>query len=216
MLKKIISYIYPFTKEVQSKFSGMLEVTLINGRKVLDTLNTNYSYGSLQRVLKYSLDQINLEQTKNALILGLGGGSVIQTLKEEKGFTGKITAVDIDQVIIDIAANEFNIISDDQVAIICEDALNFVTNDANKYDLIIVDLFLDNKIPSQFLTLEFWKNVLDLLAEGGDIIFNTLCDPKTDLTVLKEKLHRRHMNFEVHRHVEKSNKVLIAHYNRVA
>ena len=79
-----------------------------------------------------------------------------------------------------------------------------------------MDLFLDNKIPDKFLELEFWKNVLNLLADDGDVIFNTLCHPKTDLSSLKEKLKRREIGFEVHRYVEQTNKVLIAHYNRVA
>lgn len=215
MLKKLISYFYPLTKRVQSQFSGNLELTVVNGRKVLDTLNANYSYGSLQRVLKYSLDQLDLEHTENALILGLGGGSVIQTLREEKKFEGKITAVEIDQVIIDIAANEFNITSNEKATIICDDAWNFVIKDRTKYDLIIVDLFIDNEIPGKFLKIEFWKRVLDLLNEDGNLIFNTLCNPKTDLTLLKEKLSRREIDYTIHRYVEKSNKVLIAHYNQV-
>ena len=216
MLKKIISYVYPLTKKVQSQFSGKLELTVMNGRKVLDTLNTNYSYGSLQRVLKYSIDQLDLKETKNVLILGLGGGSVVETLRKDNHFTEKITAVEIDQVIIDIADKEFNIKSNNNTDIICADAMDFVNNDKEKYDLIIVDLFIDNKVPNKFLKVEFWKSVLDLLDDDGDVIFNTLCHPKTDLTLLKEKLNRREINFEIHRYVEKTNKVLIAHYHHVA
>lgn len=215
MLTKLISYIFPLTRIVQSQYSGKLELTVVNGRKVLDTENTNYSYGSLQRVLKYSLAQIDLEHVNNALILGLGGGSVIQTLKSEKKFTGKITAVEIDPIIINIAANEFNIRSNEQTSIICDDAYNFVIQEKIKYDLIIVDLFIDNKIPDKFLAIEFWKQILDLLHEGGYVIFNTLCNPKTDLTLLKKKLDRRKIMYEVHRYVEKSNKVLIAHFGLV-
>jgi spermidine synthase len=216
MFKKLISYIYPLTTKIQSKFSGKLELTVFNGRKVLDTKNTNYSYGSLQRVLKYSLDQLDMSHIKSALVLGLGGGSVIQTLREDKHFEGKITAVEIDPVIIDIAANEFNITDNENSNIVCDDAWNFVLTDPVKYDLIIVDLFIDNAIPDKFLETEFWKGVLNHLNKGGDVIFNTLCHPKTDLTLLKEKLNRRKMSFEVHRYVEQSNKVLIAHYNNVA
>lgn len=212
MLKKLISYIYPLTRKIQSQHNGMLELTVMNGRKLLDTKNVNYSYGSLQRVLNYSLDQLNLENTKNSLILGLGGGSVVHTLRDERKFEGEITAVEIDPIIIDIASKEFNINSNNQTKIICDDAWNFVNRDKAKYDLIIVDLFIDNKIPEKFLALKFWKRILDLLNEGGDVIFNTLCNPKTDLTLLKQKLERRKIDFEVHRYVEKSNKVLIAHY----
>jgi spermidine synthase len=216
MLKKLISYIYPVTKKIPSQYSGKLELTTINGKKVLDTLNTNYSYGSLQRVLKYSIDQINLEQTKNTLILGLGGGSVIQTLRDDKKMDSHITAVEIDQIIIDIAASEFDITSNGNTDIICDDAWNFVMTDKHSYDLIIIDLFIDNEVPSKFLELKFWKNILCHLKNGGDVIFNTLCDPKTDLTSIKEKLKRRNIAFEIHRYVEKTNKVLIAHYNHVA
>ena len=216
MFKKIISYIYPITRKVQSQYSGKLELTVMNGRKVLDTRHTNYSYGSLQRVLKYSIDQLNSSKTQNILVLGLGGGSVIQTLREEKKYKGKITAVEIDQIIIDIAAEEFEIQSNDQTKIVCADAWDFVIKNTQKYDLIIVDLFIDNKVPSKFLKLEFWKRILDKLSEEGDVIFNTLCNPKTDLTLLKEKLNRREIDFEVHRYVEQTNKVLIAHYNHVA
>jgi spermidine synthase len=216
MLKKIISYIYPVTKRIPSHYSGKLELTTINGKKVLDTLNTNYSYGSLQRVLKYSIDQINVEQCNNILILGLGGGSVIQTLREDKKVDGHITAVEIDQIIIDIAENEFDIKSNQNTRIICDDAWNFMLTDKHTYDLIIVDLFIDNEVPSQFLKLEFWKNILNHLDNGSDVIFNSLCNPKTDLTNLKDKLHRRNIQFEIHRYVEKTNKVLIAHYDHVA
>ena len=213
MIKKLISYIYPITTKIQSQFSGNLELTVLNGRKVLDTKHTNYSYGSLQRVLKYSLDQLDLKHVKSALVLGLGGGSVIQTLRDEKNFEGKITAVEIDPVIIDIAANEFDIKANENSTIVCDDAWHFVDHDSDKYDLIIVDLFIDNAIPSKFLETDFWKRVLDHLNVNGDVIFNTLCHPKTDLTQLKEKLTRRKINYEVHRYVENSNKVLIAHHS---
>jgi len=93
-------------------------LTLIKGKKVLDTKNTNYSYGSLQRVMRYSLNQIDLQHVKSILILGLGGGSVVKTIREEKQFTGKITAIEIDPVIIQIAESEFGIGSDEKTAII--------------------------------------------------------------------------------------------------
>lgn len=201
---------------MQSQYNGKLELTVVNGKKVMDTENTNYSYGSLQRVLTYSLAQLELAQTKNALILGLGGGSVIQTLRSVRAFEGEITAVEIDPVIIDIAAREFNIRADEQTSIACADAYDFVKLNKRKYDLIIVDLFIDNTIPEKFLTLKFWNRLLNLLNEGGDIIFNTLCHPETDLTFLIKELEKRTMRYELHRYVENSNKVLIAHLGNLA
>lgn len=209
MLARLFSFLYPLTRKINSEYNGKLELTLINGRKVLDTENTNYSYGSLQRVMRYSLDQINLNKINSVLILGMGAGSVIQSLREERNYTGKITAVEIDPVIISIAEQEFGIRPDDSTEIIQADAQDFISNCDEKFDLIIVDLFIDNTIPSKFLTMDFWKEVIE--HSQVEIIFNTLCFPATDLQELKNKFSKRGIEYDVYRYVEKTNKLLIAH-----
>ena len=81
-MKKFLSYIWPITHRFSSEINGPLEVTYINGKKVLDTKNANYSYGSLQKILKFGLTKIDLKSVENILILGMGAGSVIQSLRE--------------------------------------------------------------------------------------------------------------------------------------
>lgn len=210
MLRKIISYIYPITRKIRSEHNGYLELTMINGKTVLDTGNANYSYGSLQRVLKFSLEHTDLSRTKNVLLLGLGGGCVLKTLRDEFNYNGDVTAVDIDPVIIDIAEKEFGIVPDSNTEIICADAFDFIKNNEAKYDLVIIDLFIDNTVPEKFLRLEFWKEVLKRTNNDGTIIFNTLCVPFTDIQPVEEKLKRRGFEYTVYRYVERTNKVLIA------
>jgi spermidine synthase len=108
-MKKLLSYLYPITKMVETHHNGMVEITYDQGKKVLDSTNANYSYGSLQRILKHGLQQIDLNNTRHILLLGLGGGSVIKTLRNEFQYEHKITAVEIDEIIIQIAFKEFNI-----------------------------------------------------------------------------------------------------------
>lgn len=213
MIAKWFSFLYPLTRKIDSRYSGKLELTMINGKKVLDTKNTNYSYGSLQRVMRYSLNQIDMSHTGSVLLLGLGGGSVVKTIREEKSFAGKITAVEIDPVIIEIAGSEFGIVADPTTEIIQANAWNFVMNCRERYDLVIVDVFIDNVVPQKFLSNEFWKSLLMLVQPGGDIVFNTLCNPASDLREIESKFHRRGIEYRIHRHVENTNKVLIAHYN---
>ena len=70
-----------------------MEVTLYNGELVIDAENVNYSYGTLQRVLRFGLKKIGFENIKcmdAVLILGVGGGSVIKTLVDEINFGGNI------------------------------------------------------------------------------------------------------------------------------
>jgi len=188
MIRKIISFIFPLTRKIKSQYNGYLELTLINGKTLLDSANTNYSYGSLQRVLHFSLLHIDLSKTKEILILGLGGGCVLKTLRNEFNFSGKITAVDIDPVIIQIADKIFGITSDENTNIICSDAFDYVKNDNKKFDLIIIDLFIDNEVPKKILSLEFWEEIIKKTEKDGYIIFNTLCMPFTDLKPIENKL----------------------------
>jgi len=210
MITKLVSFLYPITRNIKSDYSGNLELTVFNGKKYLNSENTNYSYGSLQRVLNFSLKQLDLSKTSNALILGLGGGCVLKTLRQDFQYNGNITAVEIDPVIIDIAEKEFDVVSNNSNKIICSDAFSFVKTDNSKFDLVIVDLFIDDRIPEQFLTLEFWRNLLSHIDTRGKIIFNTLCTPYTNLQPIEDKLKRRGFEFKTFRHVEKTNKVLIA------
>lgn len=205
-----MSYFFPITKRVRSKYSGELEITYNNGRKVLDTLHTNYSYGSLQRILKFGLKHVDLQPIREVLVLGLGGGSVLETLRKEYGYRHKITAVDIDPVIIQVAADEFGITTDEQTVITCADAFDFVIRDQGQYDLIIVDLFIDNRIPEKFLLIEFWRELIRHVSNQGQVIVNTLCDPPTDLLPVKEKFRKRGFDLEVFRYVEQTNKLLVA------
>jgi tRNA A58 N-methylase Trm61 len=78
----------------------------MNGKKVLDSQNPNYPYGSLQKLLSYGLSQLDISVNSEILLLGLGGGSIIQTLRNTFDHHGKITAVEIDEVVIEIAKND--------------------------------------------------------------------------------------------------------------
>ena len=83
LLKKIASYFYPIIlKTYRSGINGTLEVTLSNGKKILDTARSNYSYGSVQRILTKGLIGIHFNNNINSiLVLGLGGGSIVQTIR---------------------------------------------------------------------------------------------------------------------------------------
>lgn len=171
-MKKILSYIWPQTKKVDSDHSGVLEITMVDGRKILDSKNANYSFGSLQRILETGLSKIELKNVSSILLLGLGGGSVISSLRNKFNFNGKIYAVELDQKVIDIAEKEFFISSSDTLTIENCDAFDFVKKCDRQFDLIIVDLFIDNKVPEQFYTEAFCDNLSGIMKVKGSILFN--------------------------------------------
>ncbi|WP_029036703.1 spermidine synthase [Salinimicrobium xinjiangense] len=171
-MKKSLSYLWPLTKKFESHYSGKLEVTWINGRKVLDSANANYSYGALQEVLDRGLAEIRADREAPVLLLGLGGGSAVPLLRNKYGYYGKVTAVELDKAIIEIAINEFGIEAHQPLALICEDAELYVKSTTEEFGLIIIDLFIDLQVPEQFFSIEFWKNIAGLLKPGGKVLFN--------------------------------------------
>ncbi|GAB3326325.1 spermidine synthase [Hymenobacter humi] len=209
-LQRIVSYVYPLTRKIKSEYNGELELTLTNGRKILDSANANYSYGSLQRILKVALTKIDLVATQNILLLGLGGGSVVATLRNDFQFNGRITAVEIDPAVIRIAKEEFEIIPAENLHIVCADAFKFIKESSEKHDLIIVDLFIDNRVPDQFLSREFWHSIRLKTGPNGYLIFNTIADT-TNAGVVKSELSRLGYAVQEYAQVEGTNTIFIGH-----
>lgn len=209
---KYLSYLYPITRHITSKYSGTLEITWYNGKKHLNTKNANYSYGSLQAILKFGLERINLNHMNSVLLLGLGGGSVIETLRKDFNYQKQITAVDIDPVIIQIAKTEYQLESNSNTHIICEDALQFIKENKTQYDLIIIDVFIDLKVPESFLELSFWEQVIHSKSANGIILFNaSLEDQKShQLKSVIEFLKTKVYKVEVYDKVNGTNTVIIS------
>ncbi len=178
MIKRLLSFLLPVKiHQKKSVYSKNLEVTWNNGYLVLDSENTNYSFGSLQRVLKKGLKYIGYERIKgfqSVLVLGVAGGSVIETLKKEVKFEGKITGVEIDAAVVELATKYFGLGNYNNVSIVIDDAFEFVLKTKEKYDLIIIDIFQDTTMPN-FLFEDFFINRINfLLNVNGFILFNTM------------------------------------------
>lgn len=178
---KVLSFFWPIViKKYHSNFSGTIEITYSYGKKIVDTKNANYSYGSLQKILKIGLQNIHLPTVENVLILGLGGGSVVETLRKHYNYNKTITAIEIDPVMIEICKKEFGLYSGDNLQIIEEDAFNYTKTNTKKFDLIIVDLFIDTKVPEEFYSKTFFKSLQQNSAKDGQIIINLSLENQED------------------------------------
>jgi spermidine synthase len=178
MIQKLFSYLIPikiFKKK--SARSKVIEVTWANGELVLDSENTNYSYGSLQRILRYGLRTIGYNtilEMDHILLLGVAGGSVVKTLVDEIGYKHKITGVEIDPDMIKIANEYFNLDQIKQLEIVIDDAFEFVLKTKDRYNLIIIDIFEDINMPNFLFERFFSDRVCALLKNQGFILFNTM------------------------------------------
>ncbi|SEA49993.1 Spermine/spermidine synthase [Flavobacterium gillisiae] len=178
MLKKVLSYLIPINiHTVKSDLSKSIEITWANGELVLDSENTNYSYGSLQRILRLGLKTIGFHKIikmDHILVLGVAGGSVVKTLVDEIKFGGRITGVEIDPEIIKLANRYFKLDEIQQLEIVIDDAFEFVLKTRDKYDLIIIDIFQDTTMPNFLYESYFINRICFLLKSKGFVLFNTM------------------------------------------
>lgn len=211
MVRELISYLWPITKTYTSEFSKRLEVQWVNGKKVLNSPDANYSYGKLQEVLDFGLNRLQPGKAQSALILGLGAGSVLESL-EQRGFKGRIKAVEIDPVVVKIAREVFNL-NRFKFELLEMDAALFVAEDSDTYDLIIVDLFLNDQVPVKFRQVHFWELVCSRLSDKGQLLFNLGMWEKVYAREKELKQvfeHYGELEVEIHPKVLGKNQLLIA------
>ncbi|WP_019946241.1 spermidine synthase [Hymenobacter aerophilus] len=174
--RHLLSYLLPLRRRVPSAYSGWLEVVTWRGYKVLNTASANYSYGSLQRVLRYGLRFVPvLDATAPVLVLGLGGGSVLPLLRREQGRIGPITAIELDPAVLRVAADEFGVQPAPDLALVCADAFAWLpTAPAAYFEVVVVDLFLDLTLPAELGGAAFWQQLHRVLRPGGRALCNLL------------------------------------------
>lgn len=182
-IKKYLSYLIPIPeKSMYSPVSGKVEINWNNGHRVIDTKTANYSYGNLQKLLKFGLKKLPNTYIANCneiLILGVAGGSVIETLRKDYRYTKNITGIEIDPAMIYWMNNEFQIHNNYNTTIIEIDANYFVRNTKNKYDLIVIDIFIDTDMPDFLFERSFIEHTFKILNPSGYMIFNTIFKNKT-------------------------------------
>lgn len=207
---RLVSHFVPIiTNKIHSSYSGTLEITITNGRKYLNTAKVNYSYGTLQRVLEFTVRKVDLSGVKDILILGLGGGSIIKSLREVFNYQHGIVAVEIDPVIIEVAKNEFGIVADERTEILLADAYDYIALATRQFDLIIVDLFIEDEVPVKFFSTEFWKHIAAKVRRNGSVIFNSMSESESAMAVIKTVLGSG-FSVEMFKKVEVHNHVMIA------
>lgn len=170
--KQLLSYIWPISKRYNTSRNGTLEVTWFFGKKLLYSENSNYSYGPLQDLLEFGLDQLPINTGSDVLLLGLGAGSILRPLRGKYGVEGQITAVEFDPDMIGLAHDEFDIGDVEQVEIVEREAHDFLKNCSSHYDLIIVDLFIDDMVPDEIYSIGFWERIRSVSNPGAQFVFN--------------------------------------------
>ncbi len=212
-MKKLLSYLFRVKLHArQTDYNGTLDITLLNGKKLLDTAISNYSYGSLQRILHKALQKLPFDDTIQAiLVLGMGAGSIIQTIRKDFGSDAEITLVEIDAVVIEIAEKEFGLSKFTGINVVHADAVAFMKKGMATFDLVIVDLFIIDTIPDDVTGADFIYTLSQKLRPGARLVFNTIRDTMSRpvFTGLLNELNKEGIETRVLKKLEGSNDVIL-------
>ena len=168
-LKQLFSYLLDIPIErTKSTFNPELNVFLSKGRFKLVSKNAIYSYADLYDNYYKAFE-------------GLGLGSIPFMLEKKFNINASYTCVEIDPEIIRLFNKYIRKSLKSKLDIINDNATLFLKNHNKSYDIICMDIFEDAHIPLEFETLEFIKQIKNLLSTKGILIYNRLAESKNDL-----------------------------------
>jgi spermidine synthase len=148
----------------------------MNGKYMLNSLNSNYSCGMLQKVFEIEFDKIKLKERKikDVLVLGFGAGSVASILLEDYKMDCNITGVEKDEKVISLGLKYFNTSRFKNTNVINADAVDFMMQNKELFDLVVIDVYVDNLVPQSCETESFLKQVKKSLHINGLVVFNKM------------------------------------------
>lgn len=175
-LRRYLSYLWPQPIRRVEGRHGPLTVRWEGGRKVVNSLHGNQSFGALHRVWRLTFDQLGLRQRppRSILLLGLGAGSAPTILRDELACTAPITAVEWDPVMAQIARTEFTLDRHAHLDLVLGDATVQVHAMRGRYDLVLVDLFADLELARGVDSRAFVQGLRERCEASGTVCFNTV------------------------------------------
>lgn len=167
-------------KEVNSPVNGLIKVMMIFNRPRLIMGGMLQSGGTVVKLWLKAIDELVKQKkpVQKALILGLGCGDCAFAVQKYYPQT-KMLGVEIDQEVVNLAQCYFGLATVKNLKISIDEGSRFITKLAAKkkqsqFDLIIIDAYLGDKIPKEFTTIKFFKNLTKIMAHDGVIILNHL------------------------------------------
>ncbi|MFN8521756.1 MAG: hypothetical protein U0821_01455 [Chloroflexota bacterium] len=134
--------------------------------------------GTVQSVIEPRFDgywaaMVPDRRPRHTLLLGLGGATVAALLHERFGPV-PVTGVELNPDVIRVADPIYRSIP--SLSVVEADAFGFVQNATGPYDLICIDLYRGERLAAAITHLPFLRRIRELLAPGGDAVFNLFLD----------------------------------------
>jgi spermidine synthase len=114
-------------------------------------------------------------EPKRALMIGLGGGTIANALRQAVPGLA-LELVELDPAVIRVAGRYFGFEPGNFASVVAEDGRVFVKRagrEGKRYDLIVLDAFDHQYVPEHMMTREFFAEVKALLTENGVVAANS-------------------------------------------
>ncbi|TVR80890.1 MAG: methyltransferase domain-containing protein [Chitinophagaceae bacterium] len=174
---RILSYFWDIPIEkIQSQYDEELQLSLDKGRVKLSTSEAVYSFEDLYYCFSQTFSQIEIQkfEVNKVLILGYGLGSIPCILERKFQISPNITGIEIDSSIVDMA-KKYGFYNE-KTQIICQDAIDFIQNNKDSFDLICIDVFEGHRVPVRMDAEDFLLKIKSGLNDKGIVIFNRMND----------------------------------------
>lgn len=112
---------------------------------------------------------------KRILLVGTGGGATARYFSHRFPHI-KGDAVDISESVLSLARRYFEFPENEQWQIIHDDIKHYVEVCTERYDLIIIDIAVEQKTPEWVFEQQFLNQCKALLTEHGQVSFNLLVE----------------------------------------
>lgn len=177
-------------RRISSRENKEILVTRFFGRRrisVAGTGQTSYYTNAMWRDAFTRIKKIHAGEIQSVLLLGLGAGGEIKDIYQN--FPGAVlTAVEIDPEMIRLTRDLALFHPYPCPRIIEGDARRVVAENAEQFDLIIVDLFIGPEPPAFIFDFRFLGDLKNRLAMHGVMAVNVY-QRKEYLTVIAEALN---------------------------
>ena len=178
--------------KINSSFHTIKVVENSFGRfiKYKDTYQAGYIKhdfyeGNLPYINYFLIPYTINKNVKNILFVGLGTGIILKQYKKLFKSIKKIDIVDIEENILPIAEKYFDFRLEEEYNFYLQDAIVFLKNTKQKYDLIVVDVANNEGIDERFTTKEYLNLIKNHLKKTG--IFVSNMPSSTDIHNKKNK-----------------------------
>lgn len=150
--------------------NGVQERLLLVNRTSQTWMNkqTGFSIWSYNGIIS-SMASIYPEGS-NALLMGLGGGVIARQLIDHN--FQNVDVVELDSRIVDISKKYFGLNKYSQINFFIDDARRYMKYSQKKYEIIVMDIYNGEFIPSHTLSKEALVDIQNILTEDGVVLIN--------------------------------------------